>query len=102
MFEEKYFTFYSDPGHGWLAVDRLSLLASGVAHLISSYSYQLGETVYLEEDCDAGLFMGTLGYTPQFTEDYTDQESPIRHYSSFRLKTNESCRSPVPAVSGSY
>jgi hypothetical protein len=49
-------TFYSDPGHGWLAVNRADLDALGIAHLITPYSYQRAGRVYLEEDCDAATF----------------------------------------------
>jgi hypothetical protein len=47
----------SDPGHGWLHVKRAELERLGLIHQISRYSYQRGETVYLEEDRDAGLFL---------------------------------------------
>ena len=50
-------SFYSDPGHGWLAVplellDRLQLLDR-----VSHYSYLRGRLAHLEEDCDASLFL---------------------------------------------
>jgi hypothetical protein len=46
------FYFYTDPGHGWLEVPRALLHELGIAEKISAYSYQRGETVFLEEDCD--------------------------------------------------
>ena len=46
------FYFYTDPGHGWLEVPRALLQELGIAEKISAYSYQRGETVFLEEDCD--------------------------------------------------
>lgn len=51
--------FVSDPGHGWLAVPRRLVEQAGVERDVSSFSYQSadGKTVYLEEDCDASLFM---------------------------------------------
>tara|TARA_R100001244_G_scaffold59072_2_gene49743 strand:+ start:129 stop:389 length:261 start_codon:yes stop_codon:yes gene_type:complete len=51
------FTFTEDPGHAWLPVKRSLLKELGVADVISSYSYQEGDTVWLEEDCDAGVFI---------------------------------------------
>lgn len=53
-----------DPGHGWLAVKREELIAMGILHHITSYSYQKGATVYLEEDCDASTFVEA--YKTQF------------------------------------
>ena len=41
-------TFYSDPGHGWLEVDRDVLVDLGIADEVSSYSYQRGDKVFLE------------------------------------------------------
>lgn len=47
---------YTDPGHGWLCVPRRELFALGIADLVSTYSYQKKDKVYLEEDDDAALF----------------------------------------------
>jgi hypothetical protein len=50
------YKFISDPGHSWLEVPLTELHALGIANKISSYSYQTGDLVYLEEDCDAAIF----------------------------------------------
>lgn len=52
--------FYSDPGHGWLAVNYDELVELGINDKISGYSYRKGNTVYLEEDCDMATFMNAL------------------------------------------
>lgn len=54
------FRFISDPGHGWLETDRAMIKRVGIENKISSYSYQKGFAVYLEEDCDAPLFIEAL------------------------------------------
>ena len=51
------YTFYTDPGHGWLRVPMTEIVALNIADKISSYSYQKNGYVYLEEDCDMGLFV---------------------------------------------
>jgi len=51
------YVFYTDPGHGWLAVKRCELKRLGILDKITSYSYQLDDTIFLEEDCDAGIFL---------------------------------------------
>lgn len=51
------YKFISDPGHGWLEVTRSELEALDLLGKISRYSYQRGALVYLEEDCDAPLFV---------------------------------------------
>ena len=59
------YRFISDGGHGWLEVPLEELNALGIAGDITRYSYlglpedraHGGSTVvYLEEDCDAGIF----------------------------------------------
>lgn len=80
----KVFKFYSDAGHGWMAVKITDLNKVGL-HLIdiSNYSYIRGKTVYLEEDCDADKFMKAYeaihGAAPKYAEKYTER-SPIRSY----------------------
>ncbi|MDR2893665.1 MAG: hypothetical protein LBV80_11420 [Deltaproteobacteria bacterium] len=51
------FTMFSDPGHGWLAVPRKELVSLGILNKISSFSYQKGDWVFLEEDCDFSAFV---------------------------------------------
>lgn len=77
---------YSDPGHAWAAVKRKHLQELGILSQVSSYSYQRGKTVYLEEDCDLSLYLKALNddlrvYT--FKEKHTDKRSPIRSYDQF-------------------
>lgn len=59
----KKLNYFSDPGHGWIAVKRWFLVEIGVdLKAISPYSYQsrTGKTVYLEEDCDAALLINAM------------------------------------------
>ena len=78
---------YNDPGHGWGAVKRDILTTFGIADKVSTYSYQRGQTVYLEEDCDLSLLLGALrqrGVTPEFIEHHTNRRSPIRSYDHYQ------------------
>ena len=50
------FTHYTDPSHGWVEVPRALLHELGIADKITEYSYQRGEDVFLEEDCDLSTF----------------------------------------------
>lgn len=77
---------YTDSGHGWGAVKRTLLESLGIADKVSHYSYQRGQTVYLEEDCDLSLLVAEFkarGIQPQWVEHYTDR-SPIRSYDRYR------------------
>jgi hypothetical protein len=71
---QRTFTWYSDPGHGWLKVNREDIEELGIEEKISACSYQTPgkRVVYLEEDCDAGIFLRAykehFGHSPQFKE----------------------------------
>lgn len=77
---------YNDPGHAWGKVKRRVLKQLGVEKQISSYSYQLRDNVYLEEDCDLPVVykaLSSTGYNIKFVEKSTDKQSRIRNYERF-------------------
>ena len=79
--------FYADPGHGWGAVKRKVLDQLGIADKITAFSYQKGQTVYLEEDCDLSTLVTALalkGETVQYKEKHTNKYSPIRSYNRYQ------------------
>lgn len=89
MNEATPYLFYNDPGHGWMAVKRQELIDLGILNKISAYSYQRGQTVYLEEDCDASLFITTKkarGEAVNIKDQHTNNNSPIRSYESFQMQ----------------
>ena len=78
--------FYSDLGHGWGAVKRKVLDELGIADQITPFSYQKGQTVYLEEDCDLPTLVTKLalnGVTVEYEQRSTEGRSPIRSYDRF-------------------
>jgi hypothetical protein len=83
----KTFTFYEDPGHGWLEVDKADLKDLGVTDKVSGYSYVKGTSVYLEEDSDMWVFMDAFkskyGDYPQRVTVY-QETTPIRRYREYR------------------
>lgn len=85
--DNKQYVFHSDPGHGWLAVKLKELIDLDIAKDISSYSYQKGKTVYLEEDSDASKFILALkekGITIQYRNSFKEH-TPIRNYPHYRV-----------------
>lgn len=58
------YTFYEDPGHGWLEVPMADLIEAGVADKISRCSYRDGDKAYLEEDCDMATFLQAKAGAP--------------------------------------
>lgn len=86
--KKRTYLYFMDPGHGWLKVKRSELLELGIANQISTYSYQLGEWVYLEEDCDLEKFAEakhTKGIAILFHYRHANKRSKIRSYDSFKV-----------------
>jgi len=82
------YQFYSDAGHGWLQVPTKLIKKLGIANKISQCSYvsPSGATVYLEEDCDAGLFIDALKAANipfAFNEIMVNGYSHIRKYQNY-------------------
>lgn len=85
------YVFYSDPGHGWLAVKRKFLKELGILDKITRFSYQRGDTVYLEEDVDVGFFVQAFearyGKKPTVVSKWTNSHSRIRGYDNFSVQS---------------
>jgi hypothetical protein len=82
--------YYTDPGHGWVAVKRKLLTELGIADKITYFSYQKGNTVYLEEDCDLSTLITALqvkhnGLVMEYDTKHTNNRHPIRNYESYRF-----------------
>ncbi len=59
------YTYYMDPGHGWLEVPMAEIVSLGIDEKISRYSYRDGDRAYLEEDCDLTMFAAAkMGKNP--------------------------------------
>jgi predicted acyltransferase (DUF342 family) len=84
---DKTYTFYSDPSHGWLEVQRKELKELNILNNVSEWSYIKGEFVYLEEDCDANIFINAykskFGVNPKIYEPIEDNYE-IRSYRRFK------------------
>jgi len=80
------YIFEQDPGHGWLHVRRSEIERLGIARVITPYSYQRCELVFLEEDCDLSTFMRAkeaAGEPVIFDERHVAHTS-IRGYDAYR------------------
>ena len=65
------YVYHSDPGHGWLQVPVADVIESGIE--VSKYSYQQGDTAYLEEDSDARKFLNWCEFHGDFNLIVVDQ-----------------------------
>ncbi len=81
-----------DPGHGWLAVSKADCVKAGICDKISAYSYfdEESQIVYLEEDCDAGLFLDAIKdkFPIEFFRNIKEthrEETFVRELPSFNL-----------------
>lgn len=82
MDTKKKIVFHNDAGHGWYAVKRKELAELGILNKISGFSYQSrgGQTVYLEEDCDASIYFDKA----ELTSENTEVKNSYRAYSHIR------------------
>ena len=83
--EERNLFFISDPGHAWLQVTLADLFTLKISDKISSYSYVKGDMAFLEEDCDADVYLFAAkeaGWEITLTETYEDP-TQIRNYRSY-------------------
>lgn len=79
-----------DPGHAWLIVGMDELTKLGIKDKISSYSYYKHDLAYLEEDCDAAIYIDAVieqrGISPTDMKPYSqsfERNAPCRSYSRF-------------------
>ena len=56
----KELTFYADAGHGYLRVPLKMIKLYGLCNKISGYSFKSKTYAFLEEDCDAPLFLNAV------------------------------------------
>ena len=57
---DKIHKWHCDPGHAWLEVEIKDLKKLNIDKDISNYSYINGNYAYLEEDCDASVYIKAL------------------------------------------
>lgn len=79
----KTFTYFTDPGHGWIRVAPADCVDVGLsAESFSAYSYRDADYLYLEEDCDAAKFVFAFerkhGQRPTIKTSHSNFESRIR------------------------
>lgn len=69
--------FVSTPGHGYLVAAKGMLRMLGIADKVSNCSYERNGSVYLEEDCDAPLFIAAMeakGFSVSYNSVNVDDE----------------------------
>ncbi|MEC9208189.1 MAG: hypothetical protein VYE62_09495 [Pseudomonadota bacterium] len=84
-------SFHADPGHGWLAAPIDEIRKAKLS--ISGYSYvnQDEGMAYLEEDCDAMVFINHLKKNDvpfTISETHINDDHPIRSYESWPEEWN--------------
>lgn len=80
------FSCFADPGHAWLRVPLELIAHLGIGPQVSACSYTRGRWAYLEEDCDAPLFVRAYEArygSPAVRSVTTDRRSRIREYASY-------------------
>lgn len=84
------FNAHFDAQHGWVAVKKGIIYQLGLTDRITSFSYEQGRTVYLEEDHDLTQFVEAFklvtGQSPKFKSmkhPPDDRESHIRRMARY-------------------
>lgn len=85
---KKQFDYIQDPGHGWVKVPLALIRELGIADKITRFSYWHAGHVYLEEDCDLGLFFNAyneaFGFDPKLRDRIArERRSRVRGYDPF-------------------
>jgi hypothetical protein len=80
---------HCDPSHSWFEAPRAELDRLAITAEVSGFSYTSHDrqTVYLEEDCDAPLYLQALndeGRKFRLCDMHTDHDSAIRTLPRFR------------------
>ena len=97
---QEYYTFHTDPGHGWIQVEMSELERLNIAGDISHYSYRRGSTAFLEEDCDATRFHNAklaAGENYTATDLNVNHSHKIRSYRPYTVPEPKLGRTPFPA-----
>lgn len=92
---ERTYTFYEDPGHGWLEVPRTELEQLGIEDKITTFSYQNGDFVYLEKEGDLSTYINArfpdaerefirAWFDTSVTTQHSDYPRQLRSYSKQR------------------
>ena len=90
--QQEVYIFFNDAGHAWLRVPIAELIGLSIADQISACSYINGKYAYLEEDCDAGVFLrarfgqditGKKLQEMHAIKDHRTEVSPIRDYDHY-------------------
>lgn len=83
--EKRSLKFISDPAHGWLSVDLQDLIDLKITEDISTFSYMTLTRAYLEEDCDATVYLNAAkaaGWDVTYKQSDTNKTA-IRSYSYY-------------------
>ena len=60
-FDKLKLKWFADSGHGWLRVDKKEFEKDiNASRQVSEYSYYDDDYVYLEEDCDASMYINHI------------------------------------------
>lgn len=89
------YRFLTDPGHGWLEVTVAELMRLQILGKISAYSYLSddGKRAFLEEDCDAPVFIEAKKAAGEeitgFDEQHTNGDCIVRSMRSYPFVQSE-------------
>jgi hypothetical protein len=88
----KTITYHTDPSHGWIKVSLKDKVLQSILKEVSPFSYVSNTSIFLEEDCDASLYiqkLKDLNIPYKFKTMHTNRRSKIRAYHRYCSITNQ-------------
>ena len=96
-FREINCVWFTDPGHAWLRVNIETLADFGLKpEDFSVFSRTDGLYIYLEEDCDAGIFMRAVGDKAELI--FSERECTDK----FSVRAMQRNRRPKPFIADEF
>ncbi len=74
------YTFFTDSRHGWLQVGLFEANELEILDKISGFSYIDNNYIYLEEDCDASVFLRAKLNLPDNSEYNEEQKASLKQF----------------------
>jgi len=78
------YTVWTDAHHAWIEVPKREVKQLGLLDKISTYSFEKGDNLYLEEDIDGKMFLDRINEDIFELDERYEEESRVRKYKPYK------------------
>ena len=78
------YTVWTDPSHAWIEVPKREVKELGLLDRISTFSFEKGDNLYLEEDVDGAMFLDRINEDIFELDERYEDESRVRKYKPYK------------------